>query len=83
VSPRTRLQKLARIDRDLAATAARQAALYAERASVLDSEPAMSLETGRKAPERTEPEVPPVSSLAAQRAKTALRQLRTGRRIRP
>jgi hypothetical protein len=80
--PRLRLQKLARIDRELAATAARQAALYVERAALLDGGPAISLETGRKAPDRTEPEVTPVSSLAAQRAKAALQQVRTGRKVR-
>lgn len=76
---RAALQKLARIDRELAQTAAHQAQLYAERAALLDGQ---SAEAPVKFPRPPEPEIAPVSDLASQRAKTALREIRTGRRVR-
>jgi len=66
--------KLARIDRELATLAARQAQLLNERAQVIEAAPD---------PGSPEPEIGPVSSIAQARAKKALREIRTGRRVRP
>jgi hypothetical protein len=80
---RTRQQKLARIDRELAQTAARQAALYCERATLLDGADEPEPVAPRRAARRPEPEISPVSDIAAQRARNALQELRTRRRVRP
>lgn len=66
--------KLARIDRELATIAARQAQLLNERASVIEA-------TSESLP--AEPEIGPVSDIAQARAKQALQNIRTGRRVRP
>lgn len=79
---RQRDQKLARIDRELATLAARQAALYAERASLFDNEPTLA-PAPRRQSSRPTPQIGPVSDLAQQRAVAALRELRTGRKVRP
>lgn len=72
---RINLQKLARIDRDLAMLAAKQAELLAER-STINTELAdedTNMATGRKNPSSHLAALPPVSTTDAENAAAALR----------
>jgi alkanesulfonate monooxygenase SsuD/methylene tetrahydromethanopterin reductase-like flavin-dependent oxidoreductase (luciferase family) len=80
-SPKMRLAKLARIDRQLAASHAHQAELLAERASVLDqaAEGRIDLATGRRHPPPPTPVIGPVPALVQARAREALERPRRQR----
>lgn len=73
--PRINLQKLARIDRDLAGLLARQAELLAERSTIMGelAEDDADMATGRKNPAPHLAALPAVSKVDEENAAAALR----------
>jgi hypothetical protein len=80
--PRINLQKLARIDRDLALVAARQAELLAERSTIMGqlAEDDADVATGRKRPATHVAALPMVTASDEEAAAAALRTRGTRRR---
>lgn len=73
--PRINLQKLARIDRDLALVTARQAELLAERSTIMGelAEDDADMATGRKHPSTHVADLPMVTKADEENAAAALR----------
>jgi hypothetical protein len=80
--PRINLQKLARIDRDLALVTARQAELLAERSTIMGelAEDDADMATGRKNPAQHLAALPTVSKTDEENAAAALRSRGSRRR---